>query len=126
MLTLKVKQHDNCETVPFDQPERPRSFAGSGESLRHHVGKPAFVLFAADGCIGHLKAAFAYDMQGMLSKDEQKRIDWHLLGCRRCENHWEALLCELEDSFPFDAVGLSVDDNEASMQEHWQLIHHDP
>lgn len=81
-------------------------------------GQPAFG-FRADGCIDQLKAVHQSYLSGSLTDEQCWQIDKHLLSCRRCENHWDALSSELEESFPRqvrDAEGEGLEDAEAETE----------
>lgn len=62
-------------------------------------GHPAFG-FREDGCVRRLAAVHQSYLSGALMDEQCWQVDTHLLSCRRCENHWDALTGQLEDSFP--------------------------
>ena len=71
--------------------------------------------FRAGRCIDRLYAVHRSYLSGFLTDEQCWHIEEHLLSCRRCENHWDALSSEMEDSFPHelrDAEEAGVGDAE--------------
>lgn len=59
-----------------------------------------------------LKEMHGQYLGGVLSDREMNVADTHLLECRRCENHWDALTSKLEDSSALDRPENTPDDDE--------------
>ena len=62
---------------------------------------PVVALFRqSDGCIADLRRWHSRYLVGELNEEQCGKLDAHLLHCRRCENHWDALTLVRADSFP--------------------------
>jgi len=56
--------------------------------------------FREDGCIFGYKDMHEAYFDGELTDRECLVVDGHLLECRLCENTWDALTNEMEETFP--------------------------
>ena len=82
----------------------------AGELQPRGDGTLGFVGFRArDGCIESLRAVHAAYMTGLLVHEENWLVDVHLMACRRCENHWDALTSHWDDAWLYDGDEESND-----------------
>ncbi len=50
-------------------------------------------------------------VSGLLADELMLKIDRHLMACRRCENHWDALTSALEDGMPTETCEDDQEDD---------------
>ena len=100
-----------------------RQVEGSGPlDLSRGKSEGLAFTFRTDGCIDQLKAVHQSYMDGYLSEEECWNIDRHLFCCRYCQNHFDALTSQMEESFPCEIHDAEDEETSDSTEDGFSEV----